>query len=108
MTGPVTGGQQLTPYQNVTAVAGMGGDVWGANGGGAVPVFGPLPVLANASRAIRQTNAVYDDKNNVTVQGGLSRGAVSGKTADQVTADDSTSQVWTADMESPGVVDSQL
>lgn len=108
MAGTAVGGQQLTPYQNVTAPAGMGGDLWGANGGGITPVGGPLPALANASRAIRQTNAVYDAKNNVTVQGGMSRGAVSTKTSDQVYADDSTKQIWTADLESPGVADSQL
>lgn len=86
----------------------MGGDLWGANGGGVTPIMGPLPVLANASRGVRQTNAIYDAKNNVTVQGGLSRGAVSTKTSDQVYADDSTQQVWTADLQSPGVADSQL
>lgn len=108
MTLPANGGQTLTPYQNVFALVQMGGDTWGANGGGGVPVFGPLPALANVSRAVTQSNTVYDAKNNVTIQGGMSRGAVSTKTADQVFADDSTSQVWTADMESPGVVDSQL
>lgn len=107
MTGPVTGGQQLTPYQNVSAPAGNGGDQWGANGGGITPVFGPLPVLANVSRGVRQSDAVYD-VNNATVQAGMSNGAVSGKTSDQTYADDSTQQVWTADLESPGVADSQL
>lgn len=40
MAGQASGGQVLTPNPNVTAVAGMGGDVWGANGGGAVPIGG--------------------------------------------------------------------
>lgn len=101
-------GQTLTPYQNVVAVAGVGGDKWGANGGGITPVFGPLPVLANAARAVRDVSAVFDAKNNAVVQAGLSNGSVSTRTADQVYADDNTSQVWTADMESPGVADSQL
>lgn len=103
-----SGGQNLTPYQNVFAPAGFGGDRWGANGGGQVAVGGPLPALANAARAVRQADAVYDAKNNVTVQGGMSRGAVSTQTADQVYADDSSKQIWTADLESPGVADSQL
>ncbi len=104
----LAGGQVLTPYQNVYAPAGMGGSRWGANGGGDTPIFGPLPVLPNASRAIRQTNFIMDAKNVLTVQAGMSNSAVSTETADQVYADDSTSQVWTADMESPGVADSQL
>jgi hypothetical protein len=108
MTGTATGGQKLTPYQNVVAPAGRGGDRWGANGGDITPVIGPLPALANAARGIRQVDAVYDVKNNLTVQAGMSRGAVNTKTADQVYADDSTSQVWTADLESPGIADSQL
>ena len=108
MAGTATGGQALTPYQNVVAVAGVGGDKWGANGGGITPVLGPLPVLANAARGVRQTNVIMDAKNNLTVQAGMSRGDVNTKTSDQVYADDSTTQVWTADLESPGVADSQL
>lgn len=106
--GPSPVGQNLTPYQNVVAVAGVGGDKWGANGGGITPVFGPLPVLANAARCVRDTSAVFDAKNNAIVMKGLSNGSVSTRTADQVYADDNTSNVWTADMESPGIVDSQL
>lgn len=108
MAGTANGGQQLTPYQNVFALVQIGGDTWGANGGGATPVGGPLPVLANAARGVRQVNAVYDVKNNMTVQAGLSKSAVSAQTADQVYADDSTTQVWTADLESPNVASSQL
>ncbi len=40
MAGYASGGQKLTPNPNVLAVAGNGGDVWGANGGGAVAVGG--------------------------------------------------------------------
>lgn len=40
MAGVVSPGQTLTPNPNVLAVAGMGGDVWGANGGGAVAIGG--------------------------------------------------------------------
>jgi hypothetical protein len=107
MVKPANGGQNLTPYQNVNAPAGFGGDKWGANGGSIAPVFGPLPALSNVSRAITQSDLIVD-KNQTTVQAGLSRGAISTRTADTVYADDSTSQVWTADQESPGVADSQL
>jgi len=100
-------GQNLTPNQNVFAIMRMGGDTWGANGGGAVPVLGPLPVLANASRAVRSVDNNFD-VNNQTIQGAMSRGVVNTKTEDLVNASDSTSQVWTADLESPGIADSQL
>jgi hypothetical protein len=34
VTGQASGGQTLTPNPNVNAPAGLGGDLWGANGGG--------------------------------------------------------------------------
>ena len=102
------GGQTLTPNVDVLAVAGMGGDVWGANGGGAVPIAQPKSPLVNMSNASRDATTIYDAKNNLVIPAGLSNGSVSGRTADQVYADDSTSQVWTADQESPAVADSQL
>ena len=40
MAGQVSGGQKLTPNPNVFALVQMGGDTWGANGGGAVAVGG--------------------------------------------------------------------
>jgi len=104
---PVYGGQVLTPNPNVIAPAGVGGDRWGANGGDITPTVEPQGVLANASRAVRAMNNTFD-VNNQTIQGAMSRGAVSAKTADQVYADDSTTLVWSADIESPGVADSQL
>jgi hypothetical protein len=107
MVKTASGGQNLTPYQNVSAPAGYGGDVWGANGGGVTPVFSPLPALANVSRAITQSDHIID-MNNRTLQGAMSSGAVYARTADTVYADDSSQQIWTADMESPGVADSQL
>ena len=107
MVKTATGGQSLTPYKNVTAPAGYGGGVWGANGGGVVPIFTPLPALANVSSAITQSDHITD-ANQTTVQAGMSRGAISTKTADTVYADDSSQQIWTADQESPGVADSQL
>jgi hypothetical protein len=101
------GGQTLTPNKDVRAVAGVGGDVWGANGGGVTPVAQPKSPLINLSNASRDGTNVFD-VNNQTIKSGLSNSAVSGQTADQVYADDSTSLVWTADQQSPNVADSQL
>jgi hypothetical protein len=101
------GGQTLTPNPDVFAVVRMGGDTWGANGGGAIPVAQPKSPLVNLSNASRDGTNIFD-VNNKTIKAGLSNGSVSGRTADQVYADDSTSQVWTADQESPDVADSQL
>lgn len=104
---PVPVGQNLNANPNVFAPAGYGGDKWGANGGDQNPTVEPQGVLANASRCVRATDSNFD-VNNQTVMGAMSRGAVNTKTADQVGADDSTTQVWTADIESPDVADSQL
>lgn len=101
------GGQVLTPNPDVSAPAGVGGDRWGANGGGIIPIAQPKSPLVNLSNASRDGTKIFD-VNSQTIKAGLSNGAVSGRTADQVYADDSTSQVWTADQESPGVADSQL
>jgi hypothetical protein len=102
------GGQTLTPNPDVFALVQMGGDTWGANGGGAVPVAQPKSPLVNLSNASRDGTDIYDAKNNRRIPVGLSNASVSGRTADQVYADDSTSQVWTADQETPDVADSQL
>ena len=64
MAGNVTGGQVLTPNNNVFAPAGMGGDLWGANGGGITPVGGGAtdqtgyvkPIAATASDGDTATN----------------------------------------------------
>lgn len=40
MTGQASPGVVLTPNRNVTAIAGVGGDRWGANGGDINPVGG--------------------------------------------------------------------
>lgn len=40
MSGVASGGNKLSPNRNVTAVAGNGGDKWGANGGGITPIGG--------------------------------------------------------------------
>jgi hypothetical protein len=38
VAGQASGGQKLTPNPNVSALAGNGGDIWGANGGSATPI----------------------------------------------------------------------
>lgn len=38
MAGQASGGQTLTPNPNVYAPGGIGGDRWGANGGGITPI----------------------------------------------------------------------
>lgn len=40
--GQASGGQSLTPNNNVNAPAGIGGDRWGANGGGITPIGGGI------------------------------------------------------------------
>jgi hypothetical protein len=102
------GGQKLTPNGDVYAPAGFGGSKWGAYGGGITPIAQPKSPLVNMSRAGRDATAVIDSKNNLTLKTGLSNAAISGRTADLVYADDSTTQVWTADQQSPDVADSQL
>jgi hypothetical protein len=42
MAGLPSGGQTLTPNPNVNAPAGIGGDLWGANGGGITPIGGGI------------------------------------------------------------------
>jgi len=102
------GGQTLTPNPDVLAVAGMGGDVWGAYGGGATPTAQPRSPLANLSCGVRDASWVFDAKNNRVVTAGLSNASVSGKTADQAYAGDTTMQTWSAGQEYPSVGDSQL
>jgi hypothetical protein len=101
------GGQTLSPNPDVYAPAGFGGSKWGANGGGITPVAQPKSPLMNMANATRDATKIFD-VNNRTIKGGLSSGAVSGRTADQTYADDSTALLWTADQESPNVADSQL
>jgi hypothetical protein len=110
-----SGGQQLTPNNNVAAVAGNGGDIWGAFGGGAVPVGGGVNGVSNVVQTLsngqRETNSNYIPGSTTLAR--MSNGAVQGNTADNgpagpMTADDNTNTFWPADMESPGSADSQL
>jgi hypothetical protein len=86
--GQASGGQQLTPNLNVTATAGLGGDRWGANGGGITPV-GVDPGITNVQQALsrgqREANTNYllnSYGTTQTVLADMATGAVSGQTAD--------------------------
>jgi hypothetical protein len=57
MAGQASGGQQLTPNNNVLAVAGMGGDVWGAYGGGAVAIGGGVTGQTGFGKPVAATVA---------------------------------------------------
>jgi len=88
MTGKASGGQQLTPNRNVTARAGVGGDVWGANGGGITPIGGGVsgqtgydkPVAVTAADGETATN--YLATANSSVLGQENIGVLTGQTAD--------------------------
>lgn len=66
MAGQATGGQKLTPNRNVSAPAGIGGSLWGANGGGITPIGGGVsgqtgwdaPVAQTASDGETATNTI--------------------------------------------------
>jgi hypothetical protein len=115
MAGQASGGQQLTPNPNVNAPAGIGGDLWGANGGGITPIGGGINGVTNVKQTLsngqRETNSNYIPGS--TTLAGLSNGAVQCQTADggpagPMTADDNTTSYWPADEESPNSADSQL
>jgi hypothetical protein len=128
MAGPINGGQILTPNPNTVAggqmaptfvngvrqttfnvsnpVAGLGGDRWGAYGGGIGPVAGPL-IKNTLSNGMTPADYIYGPQNPAPVLAGLAAAAVAGITLD-VTADDQTIKAETADQESPGAADSQV
>ena len=54
---PTAGGQHLTPNPNVTAVAGMGGDKWGANGGDINPIGGGVTGVQGWDERIKVTQS---------------------------------------------------
>lgn len=56
MAGQASGGQKLTPNPNVNAPAGIGGDVWGANGGGITPYQTSDSLAGTQSRAQTASN----------------------------------------------------
>jgi hypothetical protein len=71
--GNASGGQQLTVNPNVNAPAGVGGDQWGANGGGITPIGGGVagqdgwspPLKVTLSDAQRQASYQDNEFNSV-------------------------------------------
>lgn len=94
MAGIVSPGQTLTPNPNVLAVAGTGGDVWGANGGDAVPIGGGAtdqtgyvkPIAITPSDCETATNYMPSALTARTVIGQESNAALSGQTSDSALA----------------------
>jgi hypothetical protein len=92
MAGTISPGQILTPNPNVLAVAGMGGDVWGANGGGAVAIGGGAtdqtgyvkPVAITPSDG--ETATTYLPGGPRTVLGQENAALLSGQTPDSALA----------------------
>jgi len=80
VAGQASGGQKLTPNPNVTAVAGRGGDKWGANGGDINPVGVGQPVGATLSYG--ETAANYQLGQSQTVLGNESTGVLNRQTLD--------------------------
>lgn len=90
MAGQASGGQQLTPNRNQSAApAGVGGDTWGAFGGGITPVgngvTGPTGfderVVVTAANGQTAENYIVDG-NNRALLGEQSIGAFGGTLAD--------------------------
>jgi hypothetical protein len=129
MAGQVNGGQILTPNPNTNAgqpmapafvngvrqstfnisnpVAGLGGDKWGAYGGGITPPSPAVnPITHSLSNGQTPADYVYDN-NQSTVLGGMGRGAIPGFLGDS-TADNTTTDTWTADMQAPQIADGQV
>jgi hypothetical protein len=96
MSGGISPGQKLTPNPNVQATAGMGGDVWGANGGGAVPIGGGAtdqtgyvkPIAITPSDAETATNYIPSTQRSVirSVLGQENAALLSGQTLDSALA----------------------
>src|ERR1700730_5187943 len=57
MAGQASGGQILTPNKNLTAVAGRGGDKWGANGGDINPIGGGVSGQTGWNKPVGHTCA---------------------------------------------------
>jgi hypothetical protein len=93
-------GQNLSANPNVFAIAQMGGDIWGANGGGAVAVGGGAtdqtgylkPVVITPSSCEVATNFLDSAGASTNLpppgsrQGRLNSDALSGQTADPLTS----------------------
>jgi hypothetical protein len=55
VAGQPSGGQTLTPNPNVNAPAGLGGDRWGANGGGITPIGGGVSGVSGWDERVAAT-----------------------------------------------------
>lgn len=75
MAGTVSPGQTLTPNPNVFAPVQMGGDTWGANGGGAVAVGGGATDQTGYVKPIASTMADGESATNYMPPGQIVRGA---------------------------------
>jgi hypothetical protein len=130
VAGAVNGGQILTPSPNTNAgqpmapvfvngvrqstfnisnpVAGLGGDKWGAYGGGITPITPPgTPIKQSLSNGQSPADYQVAGQGNLPVLGCLSNGSIPGRTLD-TTADNTTTDTITADQQSPGYADSQI
>lgn len=67
MAGQASGGQTLTPNRNVNAPAGMGGDLWGAYGGGITPVGGGVSGIDGYDKPVAVTLSDGESANNYEV-----------------------------------------
>jgi len=86
LAGQASGGQQLTPNNNVNAPAGVGGDQWGAYGGGITPIGTSKPVAATLSDGETAANYLPTIVNRApptpAVLGQENVGALSGQALD--------------------------
>jgi|HubBroStandDraft_4_1064222.scaffolds.fasta_scaffold41948_8 hypothetical protein len=80
MAGQVTGGQTLTPNPNVNAPAGIGGSLWGANGGGITPVGVGKTIMGTLSDG--ETAANYQASPPASINASEANTALSGQTLD--------------------------
>jgi hypothetical protein len=81
MAGQASGGQALTPNTNVSAPAGIGGELWGRFGGGIAAIGTPKPVAATVSDGETAANYGADAVPN-SVIGAEATGALGGQTLD--------------------------
>lgn len=84
MAGSISPGQVLTPNPNVYAPAGMGGSVWGANGGDQNPMGGSKPIAATVSDGETASNYLpfSPQAQTESVLSGESNAALSNQTLD--------------------------
>jgi hypothetical protein len=81
VAGQASGGQTLTPNSNVSAPAGIGGELWGRFGGGIAAIGTAKPVAATVSDGETAANYVVDAVPN-SVQGAEAVGALDKQTLD--------------------------